>query len=227
MVTIAETYIHIKVDVEKEKLYELKAYLEYIAAVSAKEHFDFEVDIEILIEEGSIKGWLKAAGWLYAGIAAYGSFRSGIDYLVKDGRGFSDYVIERLHTDTDLPDNSFYRTERRLGTPGRIKRLYPKLDEASELFEVDYINSAQEELKTIQPSLSRILRDLDSPEDRQMFLETVPKSIIQNLPEPLPEPNKELSVSYAILRKDEIWSRNSETELLEKYQTPPRLPLLK
>ena len=114
MSKIAETYFHLKVNVEKEKLYELKNYLEYVAAISAKEHFGFEVDIEILVEEGSIKGWLKVVGILYAGVAAYGSFRSGIDYLVKDSAGFSGYVIERLHTDTNLPDESFYRTERRI-----------------------------------------------------------------------------------------------------------------
>lgn len=214
-------------NVEKEKLYELKEYLEYVAAISAKENFDFEVDIEILIEQGSLKGWLQVAGILYAGIAAYGSFRSGIDYLVKDGRGFSDYVIERLHTDTNLPDESFYRTERRLGTPGRIKRLYPKLDELSELLEADYMDSAKKQFEVVQPSISRILEDLDAPEDRQMFLETVPRSVIENFPQPLPEPSKEIRVTYVIPREDEIWSLSSEKDLLEKYQTPPKLPLLK
>ena len=227
MTKIAETYFHLKVNVEKEKLYELKEYLEYVAAISAKEHFGFEVNIEILVEEGSIKGWLKVAGILYAGVAAYGSFRSGIDYLVKDGRGFSDYVIERLHTDTNLPDESYYRTERRLGTPGRIKRLYPKLDELSELLEADYMDSAKAQYEVVQPSITRILEDLDAPEDRKMFLETIPRNVIEHLPQPLPEPSEEMRASYAIPREDEIWSLSSEKDLLKKYQTPPKLPLLK
>lgn len=226
MSKIAETYFHLKVNVEKEKLYELKNYLEYVAAISAKEHFGFEVDIEILVEEGSIKGWLKVVGILYAGVAAYGSFRSGIDYLVKDSAGFSGYVIERLHTDTNLPDESFYRTERRLCTPGRIKRLYPKLDELSELLQADYMDSAKAQYELVQPGITRILEDLDTPEDRKMFLESIPRSVIEQFPQPFPEP-KEIRMSYAIPREDEIWSFSSEKELLEKYQAPPKLPLLK
>lgn len=71
MTKLPETYIHIKVDANKNKLYELKEYLAYAAAISARANFNFEVEIEIIVKEGSIKGWLKVAGYLYLGVAAY------------------------------------------------------------------------------------------------------------------------------------------------------------
>lgn len=55
----------------------------------AVEHITLEdYGLSIILEEGSLEGHTRVlayAGIVYAAIAGYGSFRSGIDYLIKDG----------------------------------------------------------------------------------------------------------------------------------------------
>src|SRR5690606_20767277 len=62
----------------------------------AVEHFELEdYGLVVVLEEGSLKGFtqvIAVVGVVYAAIAGYGSFRSGIDYLNKDGKAAAEAI---------------------------------------------------------------------------------------------------------------------------------------
>ncbi len=62
---------------------------------------------------------MTVAGALYIGIGQYGSFRSGIDYIAKDSKRFSNTVIEQFIATQKIDESVIFRTERRLGIPGK------------------------------------------------------------------------------------------------------------
>ena len=113
-------------------------------------------------------------GAIYVVIAGYGSFRSGIDYLVHDGRHFGDMVTSRFIQDAGIDEEKVYRVERRLGIPGRIRRLLVKIDKIEQ---ADYTSpAAREELEALREEVQGIVDDLDSKKDRQIFISNLPKT---------------------------------------------------
>ncbi|MDQ7049024.1 MAG: hypothetical protein Q9M92_05570 [Enterobacterales bacterium] len=170
-----------------------------------------------MVEEGSVKAWLTVVGTIYAGIASYGSFRSGIDYLAEDSKDFSEYVLKTFKSEAKLPKETYYRTERRLCTPGKIQRLYKAIDSKQ-----GSINKEAIHLKTKQ-----IITELDSPQDRKYFLNEIPQEIIGGFPEPLPKRDNYIQEIYAISRESELRSIKKESKILTELTTPPKLPWLK
>jgi len=223
---LAQTYLHLKVHASEEGLADARAYFEYIAALSASDHFKREVDLEFRIEDGSLKGWITVFGGLYAGICAYGSFREGIDYAVKDARAFSEYVIERVANETDMPQHALFRSERRLGLPGRIQRLYPLLDETSDLIKRGYNTPAHQHLDQVQEQIRQIAADLDAPDDKNILdaLEaSIPVPVRKRLPEPIP--TMPIHVAQVLAIKDENHTtRGKPKDLLRRYPKPPKPP---
>ncbi len=174
---IAETYIHINYDYElKQKSHdEIKLYLETNSQEWAKKYFKQPIEITITVEDGSLKTWITVAGLIYAGVAGYGSFRSGIDYMVKDAKSFSDYVIEEFYQHENTPQHDIIRDERRLGIPGKIQRLFKKSDKLDNLNNLNDRNELVEELRF---ELTNILDLIDNQEDKELLLENVRDEIV-------------------------------------------------
>ncbi len=171
---IAETYIHIKYDynLKKKTHEEIKYYLEANSQKWAIKYFKQQVDITITIEEGSLKAWIIVGGLLYQGIAGYGSFRAGIDFMVKDAKSFSNYAIEQFYQHEHIPQTDIIRNERRLGIPGKIQRLLKKSDKLN--MNQNNRNNLVEELKE---ELLEILDLLDNENDKDLLLQNVPDEI--------------------------------------------------
>jgi len=173
---IAETYIHINYDYElKQKSHsEIKLYLETNAQEWAKKYFKQPIAIAITVEDGSLKTWITVAGLIYAGVAGYGSFRSGIDYMVKDAKSFSNYVIEQFYQYENTPDEDIIRDERRLGIPGKIQRLFKKSDKLDKLNNYD----RDELVEELRQELTSILDLMDEQKDRELLLENVRDELV-------------------------------------------------
>ncbi len=200
---IAETYIHIK-DVPSEvSIEKTRIYLEENAHRWAMQVFKKSVTVEITVEEGSLKVWVLVGGIaIYELVAGYGSFRSGVDYIVSDAKDFSEQVIERFESDQHIPDELMFRTERRLGVPGKIQRFYKFLDKLNS----DEVSNRerQEEIDHLQEEFIQIIRLLDHEEDKTRFADEVRHDdvnyVVQNIsfppidehPEPSPEPDRNL-----------------------------------
>jgi hypothetical protein len=198
---IAETYIHIA-DVprglSKDKA---RQYLEQHVYAWAEQNFKNTVIVKVRVEEGSLKVWVLVGGLaIFNFVANYGSFRSGIDYLVSDARAFSDYVIEKFSEDENIPEGALLRTERRLGVPGKIQRYLKSLDKLNSP-DIGQ-NQRQVKIEELREEFIEILELLDSPQDRELFIEEVPPNISQQPNVPLPEPIRGV-ISLEAIRNEE------------------------
>ncbi len=206
MTKLAETYIHLKIEASKKFKIESEEYLYSLSRSTSSEIFEQDAEIYIRFENGSWKTWVVVAGAIYIGIGQYGSFRSGIDYMVTDARKFSNTIIEHFIDKNKLNQEIIFRTERRLGVPGKIQRLYQRI-EALQKF--DSLSGAgppweqvhhrfesyrQKELLKIKSELIKILELLDNEDDQTLFLKSLntevshqplepPKIKIKQLPE--------------------------------------------
>lgn len=228
MAVLAETYLHLTVQPTERQISETQAYLQYLAAVFAIERFGQDVFLDFRVEQGSLKGWLTVAGGLYVGICNYGSLREGIDYAVKDARAFSEFIIDHLKSEVPMPQGALYRTERRLGLPGRIQRLYPLLEETSDLVRSRNTVEAQKHLHQVQEQLDRIAADLaESGEDQllQLLQESIPASIRNRLPGPTPpNPISEGAVPLIAINDKKRTVRERPKEILLRQPKPPKPP---
>jgi hypothetical protein len=59
----------------------------------------------------------------------YGSIREGADYLIKDARELSRLIIPAISRVLGLPDQVPEYHQRRLGLPGRLRRLFEQVEQ--------------------------------------------------------------------------------------------------
>ncbi|MDA0999129.1 MAG: hypothetical protein O2807_01260 [bacterium] len=129
MAKIAETYIHLDLDATEVPSGQIKEFLSEVATATAKEIFFQNVSIEIEQEEGSWKVRVFVVGAIiFTFVVNYGSFRSGVDYIIRDARAFSEIVIDRFVQERPIESEAILRTERRLGLPGKMHRLFRQID---------------------------------------------------------------------------------------------------
>ena len=179
MTTLAETYMNFEISASDEELLAFKNYLEIRAGSFFDEFYSEGQSFEVEVEHGSVKAWIKVAGYIYIAIAGYGSFRSGIDHLVSDAKKFSDYVSKTVIEETQIPKQKVFRIERRTSVPGKIKRTLDRIENlksiesSSEIYTNEY-NSVTKQLKSI----------LTKVEDRdiELFTESLSVNYGVNIP---------------------------------------------
>ncbi len=227
MTVLAQTYLHLIVAPSERQISETLEYVQYLGAVSAREHFRQDVELELRLEQGSLKGWLTVVGGLYLGLSNYGSLREGIDYAVKDSRQFSAWIIEKFKSEVQMPPSALYRTERRLGLPGKIQRLYPLLEETSNLIGGRDKVEAQRRLKQVQDQLTSIAAELsDSGETLvlERIEEMIPAPIRDRLPPPQPPTPEHGQTPQAALGPEGRIRRAGPKEVLLNIDEPPKPP---
>lgn len=228
MTVLAQTYLHLLVEPTQRQIEETQSYVLFLGALSAKEHFGQEVQLEIRIEHGSLKGWLTVIGGLYIGLSNYGSLREGIDYAVKDSREFSAWIIEKFKHEVAMPPEALYRTERRLGLPGKIQRLYPLLEETSELIERRDSSEARKRLAQVQEQLTAIASELSESGEtdvRKRIEEMIPPPIRSRLP--LAPPYHPDQSSHFLSNEHRYTRRFLPKEILVRIHEPPKPPSFK
>ncbi|MEH6518735.1 MAG: hypothetical protein V7742_18815 [Halioglobus sp.] len=172
MSTLSVAYVHLKLSASVSEIEAVQEYLTIIGKNYAHELYKQEIYIEVHVEAGSLKAWVVVAGSLYIGIGQYGSFRSGIDHLVKDARTFGEAVSSTFIETADIDNEKVYRIERRLGIPGRIKRLLSKIDQIEQ---ADYVSRlAVRDLSDLRLEVQGIVDDLDSEEDISLLVSNLP-----------------------------------------------------
>ncbi len=230
MIVLAETYLHLAVQPTDRQVSETQAYLEYLAAVSAVERFGQEVALEFRIEQGSLKGWLTVMG-AFTVFNNYGSLRQSVDYAVKDGKAFSEFVISRFKTDVPLPSGALYRAERRLGVPGQIQRLFPMLDEASRSIETKNHREATKQIQKVQEHLQRIEAELSESGESDVIKElgrSLPPAIRERMPKPeAPVPRAPQAPALNATRDERVTRRERPNAVLLRLPEPPSPPRFK
>jgi hypothetical protein len=110
---LLQAYVHIEVpgNLTSRRLEELRTELTRFAEARGRFFIYPEVEVELEFKEGTLKSYLTIAGMLYAAIAAYGSFRSGVDYLYTDIKRLSDTLVAESLFVTKAKHNHIIRTE--------------------------------------------------------------------------------------------------------------------
>ncbi len=175
---ISQTYIKIKVQPNTLLLNNLKKHFLYQGKIYSKEYlkrefFKGKFYFKVEFVDGSLIGKLKLFGNLsIVAISAYGGLRSGIDYIVNDSKSFSNHVIESLKTNDIVDPQLIERVEKRLGIPGKIKRLFTTIDYFNRERGNITINQQQDLLNKINKSIINLIILLDEPA-RQVIIDEV------------------------------------------------------
>lgn len=170
---IAGTYIYIKDVPEGLSKEKLRDFLNNKVNIWAEEQFKTSVNIVVEVEDGSIRVKIGIGAFaLYSIVANYGSFRTGIDYIVKDAREFSETVIEQTKIEEHIPNGAISRTEKRLGVPGKIQRYLKNIDKVNGL-NLSHVER-QEKLDELKEEFLNIIELLEDDRDRMVFSQAVP-----------------------------------------------------
>ena len=207
-----------------KRCYKFERYLLYKGKQYAKEYYNKELLIDgfyfsVELEDGSLKSRLKIFGKIAIGslIIAFGDIRTGIDYVIKDAQTVTEHIARDVANEPNIGTNRIGRVERRLGVPGKIKRLYNDIDKLRADRNNLTANEQQEILDRIQRQFEDLVFELDQPE-----LQVIQQDLIQyQIPLPDRQDNRDffLPRQYAI-REEEI-RLISENEIRQPLQLPP------
>jgi len=220
---IGQAYIRLDFKATDEFKEAFEQFLLYKGKQYAKEYYNKVLLIDgfyftVELEDGSLKSRLKIFGQIAIGsIIAYGGIRTSIDYLIKDAQTVTEHIARDVANEPNIGNNSIGRVERRLGVPGKIKRLYNDIDNLTANRNNLTPNEQQEILDRIQRQFEELVLELDQPE-----LQVIQQDLIQNqIPLPERQDNQDLFLQrqYAI-REEEI-RLISENEIQQPRQLPP------
>lgn len=186
MSKLSETYLHLDIKIDESGKSKLKNYLSSKAPLYAEGIYKQELEFAVYVEDGSLKVWIATAGIIYASVAGYGSFRSGIDYLVKDARAISERVFEDV-IKAGVPQDRVVNFQRRLGVPGQIKRVLADINELERERAHLSAHELNSKLASIRRALERISKNLDHQEDANLLRRNIPDLLKASIPERLPK----------------------------------------
>lgn len=219
---IGQAYIRLDFKASDEFKEALEKFLLYKGKKYSKEYFKKDLFIDgfyftVELEDGSLKSRLKIFGKIAIGVfVAYGGIRTTIDYIIKDAQMVTEHIARDLANEPNIGYNMIGRVERRLGIPGKIKRLYADIDKLRSNRNYLTTNEQQEDLNQIQRQFEELIYELDQPE-----LQVIHQDLINNqIPLPPQKENQNLYLprQYAI-REEEI-RLISENEIHEPKQFP-------
>jgi hypothetical protein len=176
MSVLSRTYMVLDLSLSDKDAKKLEHYLLETTQRYASLLYRQSVQVEIHYWEGSFKSVWVVAGSICLAIGAYGTFRSGIDYVIKDGKAVTDYIRESLVKD-GLPEDKILEIRRRQCTPDTIRRLYRRIDS----------HKAKKPAKEGQSKYDRegdlirsraakvVLEELDHKSDVNAFLQSLDK----------------------------------------------------
>ncbi|MCD8413639.1 hypothetical protein [Tenacibaculum finnmarkense] len=176
---LGQTYIRFDFTANEEFKIALEKYLLYKGKIYAKEFFNKEFAFDefyfvVETEEGSLKSRLKIFGQITIGaLIAYGGIRTGVDYLIQDSKRITNHIVQDISNEPNINPNSIGRVERRLGVPGKLKRLYDDIhnlennrDNLTEQDQTNIINRISNRYDNLiseldQPIIEQIQNDLE------------------------------------------------------------------
>jgi hypothetical protein len=202
MTEIAQAYFHFQpLVVERADLARYGRVAEEIARIVGERRLPFHTELTVVLERGSLRGWITAAIFsglfaAYHGIADYKGFKEGLGEMVSDAQSFSGAFNKKFISD-NVAFESVFRTERRTKTPGKILRALNVLEHINSNRE----NVTQEELKNQISYVTRLLADAE------VYLNTEDSMLLNSIvrKEKYPEAPYEL-LPRSVIRPDLVAS---------------------
>lgn len=190
MTTIAQAYFHTSESGTDAELAEWGRRMEALASEIANSVFPMEVEIEITFLVGSFISRALVtkigAGLLtaYGALAVYSDFKAGLSEIIADARTFSGVFNQKLMSEAGFKSEDIVARQRRIETPGRIKRALDRLENLEQNSSANLDSQYQQELRDIISQLKWGLSDLE-PSDRQQAVQLIVEYHDPLLPEPL------------------------------------------
>lgn len=116
--------------------------------------FGQKTEVLVELEEGSLKATLIVAGAIYIGIGQYGSFRSGIDYLIKDAKSLRELVTSRI-VKIGVNELDILESKKVHCDPDKIRRLLLAIEKHETNRNISTLE-AQKDISKISNSLSKL-----------------------------------------------------------------------
>jgi hypothetical protein len=151
MVVLADVRIRLESAPEwAPNLDSLADQLELLGAREARKLFPSDCDIDITVEEGSIKARLAVLGALYLAIGEYGDFRSGLQAVMQDARTLAENVEAIFNERGTAPQ----KVEIKPTFPGKLNRLLESLvEEEGSSRDGDRLEKARAQLEKLMSSV--------------------------------------------------------------------------
>jgi hypothetical protein len=227
MAVLAEAYIHLKpFYISEERLEQLGHRIDEIARVAALEFYEWPVEIEVELIEGTLWGKIKVAGTVFVtGVTLYSSIDGVLnttERLCKSANLFGDLVCSQFIKEAGATKEQVQRVERRLKTPGKLRRALQRVKRLDETAAKMKPEELQRQLHRARLELEAAMKELDG-EDEGKLREALQ---FRNLP-PLnkwPDRNEQLpDVPRIARREDDAQLTFGRQEMLIEG-TPARVP---
>jgi hypothetical protein len=133
MAQLAEAYVRLRpYHVSEERLARLGRATDEFARIGALEFYEQPVEIAVEIVEGTLSTTVKVAGTVFlTAFTVYASIDGAInttERLCKSAKLFGDYVCSSFIKEADVKPEQVERVERRLKTPGRLRRILKRME---------------------------------------------------------------------------------------------------
>lgn len=189
MARLAQTSIRFReYEIGPTEFERLSVEIDAAAARVAGEIYGPEVEVDVVVEAGSLLVRITVIGGLllgtYDAISKYKDFREGVELLVHDAEKYGSAIVNEVVKMTGVrkPDS----VAKRDMTPGRISRVIEKLEEIRDLEKHTPKHVLQERLREIARDVQAIERDLQPQELKQVnqVLESGGLPPLEKLPKP-------------------------------------------
>jgi hypothetical protein len=124
---LAGMKIVLDIDFSEVDAKEAEDYTSAIVKKYAELIFNQKLDLTIQIVEGSLKINIAIIGALYLAIGQYGSFRSGVDYLIKDAKTLKEIVVSKL-VRNGVDESDIIESSKHNCVPDKIRRVLLSID---------------------------------------------------------------------------------------------------
>ena len=170
MARLTGLFLHLDIPFHEIEEREAEQYLREIGQKYA--HLIYGKDLEIVahVHEGSIKVYLAVIGSIYLAIGQYGSFRSGVDNLIKDAKIFKELVVSQM-VKNGVSEHDIISKTKQHCDPEKIRRVLlaiERLESKSNLSDIEL----DKELSKIKTSVRNICFNL-SEKDIGLFASSI------------------------------------------------------
>jgi hypothetical protein len=153
-----------------------------IARAAARQVYDIDVKVDVVLREGSLIVKITVAGSIllgsYHAVAVYPEFKKGIVQLSEDAQIFGAYVADHFVKAIEIPKSQIRKIKKSDETPGRIKNLMSRLENLGEQFPNMSVERREREFRRAGHELGLIMKSLGA-EERETVLNSLK---ITNLP---------------------------------------------
>jgi hypothetical protein len=188
---LAQTSVRFRsLEVDEEELFLLGTQIDRVAAGIAREIYGEGVEVDVVLEAGSLLIRITVLGAFllgtYDAVSKYPDFKLGVEKLVEDANHYGSAVYKQILKLTGEKEAD--SVVKRDMTPGTISRLIDRLENLQELQKHAPAQISQHQLRQIIRELEAIERDLQ-PQERQIIdraLEQRGLPPLRELPERIP-----------------------------------------